>query len=379
MKKAKILLFVDRLRVGGIQTLLLEIVEHINKDKFDVDILLLDDGEKYEMEERFKGLGCQVHKLEGIWIRKPKDYVTYAKAMNRFFAQHHDYVAVHMNSSSKNFLVLYYAKKYGIKTRISHSHNIGFQTKSKMQVLVGDMLKHPLKKYSNYFLACSTIAGEWLFGKRVVESSNFSVLHNGIDVEKFGFSALRRDEMRRQLGIEDSFVLGHVGRFTKQKNHTFLIDIFNEVHKRNDKAVLMLIGIGEEEENIRKKVETFGLTDSVLFVGFKSNVADYMQAMDSFVFPSLFEGLGIVLIEAQTAGLPCFTSKDVVPQEAKVTNLLEFIELEAGAEEWAKKMCDKVNSERSNYIRIIKENGYDIRDTVAQLEMIYNGNGGENK
>lgn len=369
--KTKVLIFVDRLRVGGIQTLLVNLVERIDRSKYAIDFLLLDDGEHYELEDKFSGMGSRIYKLEGVWIRKPTDYMAYNKKMNDFFRVHHDYHAIHMNSSSKNFLVLYYAAKYGIKVRIAHSHNIGFQTDSKVQIMVGNILKGPLRKYSTHFLSCSEKAGQWLFGDEVVNQKNFFVLKNGIPISNFTFSEAKRNEIRNKYNIEDKFVIGHTGRFTEQKNHEFLVDIFEEICKSNPEAVLLLVGTGEKEELIKQKVSNLGLNSNVVFVGYQDNVWDYMQAMDIFLFPSLFEGLGIVLIEAQAAGLPCYTSKDVVPREAQITPLLSFLPLEENAKYWAKQILNHSNT-RGKYIDEIKEAGYDIEDVVIQLEKLYN-------
>lgn len=369
-EKVKVLYFVDRMLRGGIQTFVIENMKHMDREKIQIDYLLLDDGIKYELEDTLKKMGSTVYKLKGVWLRKPTDYFNYFKKINEFFKEHHDYKVVHLHSSSKNFYVLKAAKKYGIPIRIAHSHNIGFQSKNKVQIMIGNICKPLLKKYATNYFACSEIAGEWLFGKKNVKLGNVTIIRNAVDLEKFKINQNRRKELRKELNIEDKLVIGHVGRFTNQKNHTFLIDIFDEIHKKNENTILMLVGTGEKEQEIHEKVKRLGLSDSVLFTGFKENVNEYMWTMDVFVFPSLFEGLGLVLIEAQATGIPCCTSKVVVPLEARVTDLIEYIPLEAGAEIWAKKILD-VDITRKNVLYQIKEKKYSIEDTGKELQKFY--------
>lgn len=365
--KVKVLYFVDRMLRGGIQTFVIENLKHMDKKNLQIDFLLLDDGKVYELEEELRNLGSTVYKLEGIWLKAPWDFVKYCRAIDKFFKEHHDYKVVHMHSSSKNFMVLKKAKQYGIKIRVAHSHNIDFQSKNKFKIIIGNLFKRPLKKYATHYFACSKLAGEWLFGNEKV-----TVIHNAVDYKKFKFNEMKRNELRKELGIENKLVIGNVGRFTNQKNHTFLIDIFEEIHKQNKNAVLMLVGNGEKEEEIRKKVEHLELQNNVLFLGFKNNVNEYMWTMDCFVFPSVFEGLGLVLIEAQAIGMKCFTSKDVVPKEAQVSELLEYISLEKTAKEWAEIILKK-DLTRIDIKQDLEDKKYLIEQTAEELEKFYLG------
>lgn len=370
-EKVKVLYFVDRMLRGGIQTFVLENIKHMNRSKVQIDFLLLDDGNEYELEEELKSLGCEIYKLKGMWIRKITDFFKYDKMLDKFFKEHNDYKVVHLHSSSKNYMVLKKAKKYGVPVRIAHSHNIGFQSKSKMQILLGNVLKPFLKYYSTDFFACSEIAGQWLFGKNIINADNFNVVHNAVDLERFKFDENVRKKIRNELNISDNTLLiGHVGRFSNQKNHGFLIDVFKEVNNRIPNSKLLLIGVGEKEAFIREKVKCLNIENDVIFAGFRNNVNEYMCAMDKFVFPSLYEGLGLVLIEAQATGMKCFTSKDVVPQEAKVSSLLEFIYLNNNAVEWSEKILDS-SCERVDVFNQIKRFGYDICDTADELEKFY--------
>lgn len=363
----KVLYFVDRMLRGGIQTFVLENWRHMDHTKVQIDFLLLDDGNTYELEDTLRGLDSRIYKLKGIWVKKPKDFVSYQRAVDAFFKVHHDYRVVHLHSSSKNYMVLKCAKKYGIPVRIAHSHNIGFQTTSKVQILIGNLFKPLLKYYATDYFACSEDAGRWLFGRKKI-----TVIKNAVDIDKYRYEPIKADCMRKKLKLDGKKVVGHVGRFTHQKNHTFLIDVFKELVELDSDYRLLLIGEGALEEQTKAKVKTYGVENKIIFAGFKTNVEDYMQAMDLFVFPSEFEGLGLVLIEAQAAGLPCYASEKVVPQEAKVSDLLTYIPLEDGPKMWAEQI-DKTwkKFKRETPEDAIAERGYSIVETAKQLERYY--------
>lgn len=369
--KVKVLLFVDRMRHGGIQQFLVENVKHMDKTKVDIDILTLDDGETYPLEKAIQDAGATYYKLKGIWINKTSDYFKYAKAIDKFFTIHNDYKVVHMNASSKNFILLKYAKKHNIPIRIAHSHNIDFQTKNPIKKLVGNLLKIPMKKYATDYFACSYLAGEWLFGKKNVENGKVKVIHNAVDYKNFKYDEKIRKEMRQEFNISEKEILfGHVGRFTNQKNHTFLIDIFNEIHQQNKHTKLIMVGIGEKEQEIKDKVKMLNLEACVVFAGFRKDVNKIMQAMDVFLLPSLYKGLPVVGVEAQAAGLPCFTSKDVVTKEVQITKAMNFISLDKNAKEWANIILNSDLS-RKDTKKELKEAGYFIEDSAKELVDFY--------
>lgn len=367
----KVLYFVDRMLRGGIQSLIMDWVSRFDRNKVQIDFLLLDDGKHYELEEQLTKMGCQVYKLKGVWINTPFDYIKYRKKLIQFYKNHHDYHALHLHSSSKNYMVMKYARKYGIPIRIAHAHNIDFQTKNKLKKIVGNCLKKPLIKYSNHYFACSKVAGEWLFGETIVDSKQFRVIHNTVNYDKFKFNSVVRKEIRKEFGIcIDDILIGHVGRFSIQKNHTFLIDIFYELRQLNNHYKLILVGIGELQDVIRRKVKELQLEDAVIFCNFRNDVYRIMQAMDVFLLPSLHEGLPVVGVEAQAAGLPIFTSKDVVTNELKIANNVYFISLNEDAKMWAYKIHQADKSRRNNY-KVMKEKKYFVDDVVDELEEVY--------
>lgn len=368
----KVLFFVDRMRVGGIQMLLLNLQTYFDPSVIQCDYLVLDDGENYEYEEKLKKLGANVFKLKGVWLNRPEDYLKYCRAVDIFFKTHHDYAAVHMNASSKNFMILYYAKKNGIKKRIAHSHNTGFQTHSKLKLIAGNMFKKPLLKYATDFFACSEVAGEWLFGSDMVARGAVYVIPNAIDLDAFEYDEEIRCKIRKELGVlEEEIMIGHVGRFTRQKNHKFLLEIFRKIHELNSKTVLVLAGIGELMEEMKNYTHKLGIEKNVKFLGFRDDVMNLTQAMDVFLMPSFYEGFPVTGIEAQASGCPCVFS-DTITKEAALLDETIYLSLEENIDLWARqtlKAAGKGN--RSQSKKILKDKGFDIRDTVRYLEKFY--------
>ncbi|OUO46568.1 hypothetical protein B5F79_06500 [Olsenella sp. An285] len=371
MTQGKVLLFVDRMRVGGIQTLLVELIDQFLAAGQPCELLLLDDGEHYDLEDEVRAR-IPVHKLEGVWVRKPQDFVRYSHAVQRFFAEHHDYSAVHLNSGPKNYSILRFAKRYGIPVRIAHAHNTGFQTSSSAERLLGTCLKAPLRHYANTYLACSDRAGDWLFGRRRMKNGSVTVLPNGIPLREFAFGQEARCQVRTEWQVGDTtLVVGHVGRFTAQKNHGFLLDIFAELHREQPDSILVLAGIGELQQAARQKAEELGLAEAVRFLDFRSDVACLLQGMDVFVMPSLYEGFPVTAVEAQATGLPCVFS-DTITREAKILNAVEYLPLDAPLQQWTDAILRLVGTtQRDACYQELARKGYDVKTMAERLLHIY--------
>ena len=365
----KVLYFVDRMLRGGIQSLVIDWISRFDKNKIQVDFLLLDDGIDYELEKTLIEKGCNVYKLKKIWIRQPFDFFKQSKAIKHFFMEHHDYKIVHMHSSSKNYMVLKYAKKYGIPIRIAHAHASDFQSGSTIKKMVGNLLKPLLIKYANYYFACSNEAGRWLFGEKIIKGKKFFVIKNGVDFERFKYDERNRIEIRRHYGINNNDILiGHIGRFTDVKNHSFMVELIEELTKNNNKYKIMFVGDGILKESIENKVKAKNLSDKVIFAGFQSDVSKFLSAFDLFILPSIYEGLGLVLIEAQANGLTCLATKNTIPKEVKINDNFEFIDL--NIKDWRKEI-EKVNTERNNNRINLEKAGYEINEVINFLESFY--------
>lgn len=362
----KILFFVDRLLRGGIQTLLLNLTIQLKNKGVSIDYLLFDDGKEYELEKVMKDMGCGIYKVPMPHINT---IIKCLCGLNSFFRSHHDYDLIHAHSSSKAVLPLYYAKKYHIKIRIAHSHNTKFQSHNPFTIMVGDFLKIPLCRISTDYFACSELAGKWLFNNVFAKKIHIYILNNGIVLEDFLYDKNIRRNIRKELGIEDeAIVIGNIGRFTIQKNHSQLLDIFSAYNRLNKKSYLILVGVGELMPIIEKKVYDMGLKELVKFAGFRTDTSRFYQAFDLFLMPSLYEGLPFVGIEAQASGLPCLFS-DTVTREVKVLDSTDFMPLTAPSIKWAEKI-DRILKEsiRNDTYDKMSNSGYNI---VLEAERLY--------
>jgi glycosyltransferase involved in cell wall biosynthesis len=332
--------------IGGVETFLMSYWQHIDKSKFQMDFLSIYPKLCYE-DELVKG-GAKIHKVSDF----KKHPLKYAKELSKILKEN-KYDIVHINMlSMANFIPFVVAKKCKIKKIIAHAHNTGIPSNIIRKILHFTCKKIILSN-ANDFWACSEKAGKWMFG-----DDRAKIIYNAIDVKKFSFNAIARDKIRKEFSLENKFVIGHIGRFHEQKNHAFLIDVFAEVYKRDKSAVLLLVGDGELRDDIEKKVKKLGLKNGVIFAGIRADVENMYQCFDVFVLPSLFEGFGIVFIEAQCSGLPSFAS-DVVPLEANITGLLQHLPFDI--EMWAKTILEKKNFDRVDLSEKISEAGYDIK------------------
>ena len=358
----RVLHIVNRMGYGGIEALLMNIYRTLDTNTIQFDFAVTSP-QKGEYEEEIKKRGGKIYKLEG----RHNHFLHYKKTWNRFFKEHQgEYNAIHMHVSSlTDIQPLVSAKKYGVKNRLIHSHNT--YQKGIMHNVLNTLHKIQIRKYATRLLACSTEAGKYCFGKQ-----KFEVIKNGIDTKKYIYDIETRNQMRKMLNIpEEVLAFVHVGRFSEQKNHTFLIDIFEEIQKRKQDTMLFLVGDGGLKESIENKVKELQLQDKVIFLGTRDNVNEILQAMDAFLLPSLHEGLPVVGIEAQAAGLPIYIS-DTVSPEVKITDLVTFYPLQESVENWAKNILDTIDTKkRVNTQPQIIQAGYDIVNTARLLQQYY--------
>ena len=331
--------------IGGVETFFMSYWRHIDKSKFQMDFLSIYPKLCFE-DELVKG-GAKIHKVCDF----KKCPLKYAKELSKILEEN-KYDIVHVNMlSAANFIPFIVAKKYKIEKIIAHAHNTG-APKGILRKLLNASCKKIILSNATDFWACSKKAGKWMFGDDIAK-----VIHNAVDVKKFSFDEMAREKIRREFSLENKFVVGHIGRFHEQKNHTFLIDVFAEVYKRDENTVLLLVGDGELKSAIAKKVENLSLKNAVIFTGIRTDVEKFYQAFDVFVLPSLFEGFGIVLLEAQCSGLACVAS-NVVPLETDVTGSLQYLPFDAGM--WAKVILEKRDFNRVDVSEKVRNAGYDI-------------------
>lgn len=362
-KPLRILQVFASLDRGGAESMIMTLYRNIDRNKIQFDFVTNESDKSYDFEEEILSLGGNIFSLPRFNIL---NILSYIKAWRKLLINHKEWKIIHAHHTSPAFIYLMIAKSMGIIT-ISHSHISGGNSiKSGLKLIS----RFPLRYISDYLFACSKDAAQWMFGEKY--GGKAKVINNSIDTYLFLYNKEVRSKTKNKLNIEDKFVIGHVGRFQSQKNHLFLIDIFYEIKKMKFNSTLLLVGDGQLKNQIKEKVYKLNLSDSVIFTGVRSDIPDLLQAMDVFVFPSFFEGLGIALIEAQAAGLKCFTSANVVPSEAKVTDLLEFISLDKSPKEWADKIIEYADGyERLNMGDTIIKAGYDVHENVHWLENFY--------
>ena len=344
---------------GGVEAVVMNYYRHIDKEKIQFDFLIDRDSTNIPYQE-IKSLGGNV-----IIIPPYQKLPQYLKELTKIFKEN-DYKIVHSHINTLSIFPLYAAKKCNIPIRIAHSHSTSNKKEYKKNFLK-NFLRPFSKKYATNYFACTEHAGRWLFGNKEYDNGNVYILNNAIDLDKFKYNEKIRIKKRKELNIEnDTLVIGHIGRFVAQKNHTFLIDIFNELHKKKKNSILLLIGQGPLIDEIKQKVEMLGLSDSVKFLGQRDDVNELYNVMDLFLFPSLYEGLGMVLIEAQANGLSCIASTEV-PRIVKISKDVSFLELRSSINIWRDEIIKMIGKKNLVDINILIEKGYDIKNESIKL------------
>lgn len=361
----RVLHVIGSMERGGAESLLMSLYRHIDRTQIQFDYVVHTD-KNCAFDTEIRSLGGLVFHCPRYTI---KNHFEYIRWWNHFFAAHPEYKIVHGHQRSTASIYLGIAKKSGITT-IAHSHAVSSRG-NLAETAIKSVLQHNIRYIADWFMACSPEAGQWLFGKEIVASDRFIWLKNAIEVDRFVFDSAKREAVRKEFGIENHIVFGHVGNFTPVKNHKFLIDVFNAILRYNEDAKLLLVGTGECRQQTEESVRSLGMDDKVIFAGVRDDIADILQAMDVFVFPSKHEGFGIALLEAQVADLPVVVS-DSVPHEIAVTARVEFVPLSDGAQVWAHKAIAMAEmTQRRNRAAEIRSAGYDVAATARKLASFY--------
>ena len=357
-KPIKILTITPGLNLcGGIERYVVNYYSHI-KNEVNMDFITHDIKEDYYKKIIEKD-GNKVFLFPKIGIR---NVFKLYKLVDDFFEKHNDYDIVHCHMANAAFLYFWAAKKHGIKVRILHSHQNKYADKLTHVIRNIPLIKKGLKLSTDFF-ACSKIAGDFLFKDR-----KYYIINNAIDAKKFAFNQKVRLKIRKELKLDDYFVIGNVGRFCVQKNQKFLLDVFSKIREKG-KSKLLLIGDGELKDELKQYAKKINVDNDVIFISSTSEVEKYYCAMDAFALPSLYEGLGIVNIEAQCSGLKTFVST-AVPVEAKISDLITYIDLNS-SQEWANIISSNMVYNRESHINDAVTNGYDINKESYNVLNIY--------
>ena len=363
----KVLIFAPTAPSSGITQYLLNILGKMASEDIRFDILSFRNERLKKWAEEHGGEYFEFD------ISPYKHPVLYRKFLKQVFSREYD--VVHYNISAISTLLIFkYAKKYSNARLIVHSHACSIEAQSKLRYIVFDYVHKFLRAFANRYsdckCACSVLAAEWMYGKKAAK--NAIILNNAIDIEKFSYNENYRNELREELGIKTKYVLGHIGRFAVPKNHSFILDIFEEVLKRNDDCTLVLIGNGELENQIKQKAKDMGLNEKIVFVDFQEDIYRYYSLFDLFLMPSLFESFAMTLVEAQANGLSSFAS-DAVPTVSNVGGLVEYLPLTLGSSKWAEKILKKLETcSRENVSDLIEKNGFSLSNQVKTLIELYN-------
>lgn len=357
MNPIRVLHVVTYMGRGGLETMIMNYYRHIDRTKIQFDFLVHRESQA-DYDDEILELGGRIYYVPPL---NPFSS-NYFRALNSFFSNHH-YDIVHSHLDCLSAYPLKIAKKYGVKTRIAHAHSNNQDRNFKYLIKVYS--KHLIPRYANELFACSIEAGKWMFS-----GHKFKVLKNAIDTKRYLYSPEIEQRIKDKMKIQNRFIIGHVGRFNPPKNHKFLIDVFQCVEKIEKNVLLLLVGTGEGKLEIENKVKSLGLKDKVLFLGSRNDVAEILQAFDVFVFPSLYEGLGIAAVEAQAAGIPCILS-DQVPRECQLTENVHFLSLKSSPQEWANSIIKYMGSKKKNEYSAICAAGYDISENAKKLEKFY--------
>lgn len=358
MEKIKILHIVGTMQMGGQETFIMNIFRNINRDKYEFGFVVHSD-KIGDYEDEIERLGGKIYRITPISKNPIKHMLELRKVI-----KDNNYKVMHRHANlSIVFVDLLVGKMCKMKKIIIHSHS---NTSAKLKI-IHKILRPFLNLFATDKLACSQKAGEWLYGKK-----KFEIIPNAIDIEKFRYNDEKRKEIREKENATDKIIIGHVGRFDKIKNHKYLIEIFGNLAKKVENAELWLIGNGEEKDNIEKLCSKRGLIDKVKFFGTINNTYDYYQGMDLFVFPSIKEGLGIAIIEAQTSGLKCIIS-DTIPKEAIVSNNVKTLSITEDANIWTDYIETEIEKldmySRKIDIKLFEK--YKIENLVKKIEEIY--------
>ena len=359
----RVLQVVTIMNRGGIETMIMNHYRAIDRTKIQFDFLVHRQ-DRGDYDDEIDQLGGRIYRAFPI---RPWKYIQYFKWLKDFFHQHHNYIAVHSHIHENSGFVFKYANLYNIKNLLCTSHiAIKFIV---FKIIFRLYAKYYLNKYCSKRLACGDMAGKYLYGNK-----SFTVIKNAINTSDFVFNKNIRNQIRAELGITNNFVIGNVARFSPQKNHKFILNLFKEFLSIDNNAILVLVGGGENEKDIKELAVQYGISGNIKFLGLRKDINRLLQSFDIFLFPSLYEGLPVSIIEAQAAGLPCILS-DTIDSETAITSNVEFHSLNAPISEWTNAILDKKTFRRVDTTSEIVDAGYDVIQNAKLLYRLYTQKG----
>ena len=352
-----------KMNSGGVESVVMNYYRNIDKNKVQFDFIIDEDSQNIPKEE-IENMGGKI-----ILVPPYKNIISYINVLKNIFREER-YKIVHSHLNTLSVFPLYAAKMANVSVRIAHSHSTSNKKEWKR-----DILKNILKLFSKlnatHYFCCSEVAGRWLFGDKLYDRNQVMLINNAIDIEKFAYNKEEYNKIREELKLDDKLVITHVGRFVQVKNHRLLIDIFNEIHKINSQSILLLAGDGPLLEDIKEKVNKLNLSDSVRFLGIRNDINELMKGTDIFLLPSLYEGLPVVGVEAQAAGVLCILSKNIT-KEIKIIETTKFIDISDSSKEIAEFILDEYkNFKRIDTKQEIIKAKFEIKTETKKLQNEY--------
>ena len=360
---------------GGAETMIMNYYRAIDRSKVQFDFLLHRQ-EKGAYDDEIEALGGKIYRLFPI---SPKNYKAYKTAVHDFLLKHKEYHIIHSHLNALSFIILKEAARLGVPVRIAHSHTSMFNLdmvtlisgKYRLSYLLKFLLQNLLKRknnvYANHYFSCGNKAAIWLFGKNRMDK--VVIINNAIDTDNFTFNPHKSNDIKRRLNFNSSLIVGHVGNFVPEKNHSFILKVFFELNKININSRLVLVGGGKMDE-LKSMAIKLGVENNVDFLGVREDVNNILQGMDIFIFPSTNEGLPVTLIEAQASGLKILAS-DSITEELNITGNIHFFSLNESPQLWAEQIIKLCQYHRTNTKELIIDGNYDIEYNAQKLQNFY--------
>ena len=365
----RILLLFTIMDRGGAETMVMNYYRHIDRQKIQFDFMVHRE-QRGAYDDEIESMGGRIYRMPPIF---PQNFMRYKRMLKEFFDEHDEYQIIHSHMSELGYFAFVEAKRHGIPVRICHAHNApDFKHENLIQyikLIPRYYFIRRIRHLTTDFFVCSHIAGLWLFGKK--RESNFVFMRNAIETEKFLYNSDEANRTRQEFGVSSQRIICHVGRYNKQKNHSFLIEIFKEIREKDTDSVLLLVGDGDLKKEIEDKVAKLHLQRSVRFLGVRDDVPQLLKASDILLFPSYYEGLSVVLVEAQATGINCVVTDSLASETIICKNQMKLVSLQRSAKEWADIVLNEKSEKREHAIEILKEKGWDVGVNAKWLQDYY--------
>lgn len=360
----RILHVFGRLDLGGAESRTMDLFRLMDRERVQFD-MVSHTTQRCFFDDEIEQLGGHIYRIPRF---KVYNYFSYRKAWKLFFAEHNDFQAVHGHMTSTASIYLPIAKTAGVPMTIAHARSAGVD--HGLKGVLTRWMRRNLAKKADYLFACSKLAGISVFGQRAVRDNQVVMIPNAIDAQAFVYNEKTREEMREKLGINNRFVIGHVGRFHYAKNHEYLIQVFAAILKEKSDAVLLLLGEGPKMEEMKALTKQLQIEQQVIFLGNRTPVADYYQAMDYFVYPSRYEGLPGTVVEAQASGLHCLIS-DTITTEVVLGEQVQCMSIQSNPELWAETVLKDLDYQRTDQYDLVSRSGFDCREQAEKMMRFY--------